>query len=70
MDIYLEHKTVYKNYQQEKNPKYKEKYTEAHRAEITLYEAAEHYLKGVESRARHAERQTKNAQSRICFAQK
>jgi DNA invertase Pin-like site-specific DNA recombinase len=46
-DIYLAHKTVYKHYQQEKNPKWKEKYADAHHAEITLYGAASRYLKGV-----------------------
>lgn len=45
-DIYLAHKAVYRHYRQEKNPKHKEKYAEAHRAEVTLYEAAEGYLKG------------------------
>jgi hypothetical protein len=44
-DIYAKHKKVYKQYQQEKNPKRKEAFAEKHRAEITLYEAASDYLK-------------------------
>jgi len=41
----LEFKAVNKKYKQIK-PKYQDDYRESHRREITLYEAAENYLKG------------------------
>ena len=46
-EIYLQHKPVYAQYQQEHKPKKKETFYEAHRAELAPYEAARDYLKGV-----------------------
>ncbi|NLO84064.1 MAG: hypothetical protein GX096_01340, partial [Clostridiales bacterium] len=45
-EYYLEFKQFNQKRRQMK-PKHQEDYTEAHRREFTLYEAAEHYLKGV-----------------------
>jgi len=46
-DNYFKYKPIYQQYQQEKNPKNKEAFAEAHRREITLYETAGGYLKRV-----------------------
>jgi len=46
-DTYRKYKSVYTQYQQEKNPKKQAAFAEKHRTEITLYEAADSYLKGV-----------------------
>ena len=46
VDIYLQHKAVYAQYQQQK-PKSQVAFAEKHRAEITLYESASRYLKEV-----------------------
>ncbi|MCL2392953.1 MAG: hypothetical protein FWC66_10190, partial [Oscillospiraceae bacterium] len=45
-ETYLKHKDIYKMYKQEK-PRKQEDFFEQFRAEITLYQAAERYLKGV-----------------------
>ena len=45
-EYYREFRGIYKQYQQQK-PKYQEAFRETHRREITLYEAAERYLKPV-----------------------
>ena len=46
-DTYLKHKSVYSQYQQEKNPKKKSALSQKHEPEIILCAAAERYLKGV-----------------------
>ncbi len=45
-DYYTEFKGIYKQYQQKKSNK-REAFYESHRRELTLYEAADRYLKGV-----------------------
>ena len=45
-ETYLKHKDIYKMYKQEK-PKKQEAFRQQFHAEITLYEGAAHYLKGV-----------------------
>ena len=44
-DNYTKHKKIYKQYQQEKNPKRKAEFAQKHDTAITLYEAASGYLK-------------------------
>jgi hypothetical protein len=43
-DLYLQHRDINKLYKQEK-PKHKDRFYESHRMELTLYEAAERFLK-------------------------
>jgi len=43
-DLYLQHKEINKLYKQQK-PKHKDRFYETHRTELTLYEAAERFLK-------------------------
>ena len=45
-EYHREYYKIYKQYQQEK-PKNQERFYETHRMELTLYEAADRYLKGV-----------------------
>lgn len=45
-EMYLRHRDIYKQYRQQK-PKKQEAFYEAHRADLTHYEAAERYLQGV-----------------------
>jgi len=45
-ELYFEHREIYKMYKAEK-PKHQERFYENNRMELTLYEAAERYLKGV-----------------------
>jgi len=42
-DLYLQHREINRLYKQQK-PKHKDKFYETHRTELTLYQAAEHYL--------------------------
>ena len=46
-NIYMAHKDVYEQYRQEKNPKKQSAFWENHQPEITLYQAAERYLKEI-----------------------
>ncbi|MDL2254593.1 hypothetical protein LJC49_11135 [Ruminococcaceae bacterium OttesenSCG-928-I18] len=46
-DSYLEHRAIHHQYKQQK-PNRKAAFYEAHRAELTLYEAAKKYLTGAE----------------------
>ena len=46
-DNYFKYRDVYSQYRQQKNPKKQTAFYEAHRAELTLYEAAQKYLKPV-----------------------
>jgi len=45
-DMYMEHKAVYRQYQEQK-PKKQAAFAEKHREAITLFESADRYLKGV-----------------------
>ncbi len=46
VDTYMQYRGIYRTYKQQK-PKTQEVFADTHRMEITLYEAAERYLKGV-----------------------
>jgi len=43
-DLYLQHREINRLYKQQK-PKHKDSFYETHRTELTLYEAAERFLK-------------------------
>ncbi len=45
-EMYLRHRDIYKQYRQQK-PRKQEAFYEAHRTDLTHYEAAERYLHGV-----------------------